>query len=101
MSPQELKLRRDRGDAPLILDVRESEEYRIVNLGGVLIPLGELTARYQELDPEKEIVVLCHHGIRSAQATGFLRSVGFTKAQNLDGGIDRWTNQIDPSLPRY
>jgi len=101
MTPKELKQRMDAGTAPLILDVREQEEFKIVNLGGVLIPLGELTSRHQELDPEKEIVVLCHHGIRSAHAVGFLRSVGYEKAVNLDGGIDRWTNQIDPSLPRY
>jgi len=101
MTPQELKTRMDQGDRLLILDVREPSEFAIVNLGGVLIPLGELPMRHQELDPEREIVVLCHHGIRSAQATAYLQNLGFKKVKNLSGGIDRWTNQIDPTLPRY
>jgi molybdopterin/thiamine biosynthesis adenylyltransferase/rhodanese-related sulfurtransferase len=98
----ELKARMDRGDRPFLLDVREQVEYAIVRLeGGTLIPLGELVARQGELDPDREIVVYCHHGNRSGKATAFLRQQGFPLARNLRGGIDEWAIRIDPSLPRY
>ena len=98
----ELKARWDRGDRPFLLDVREHVEYQIVRLeGGVLIPLGELVARQQELDPDREIVVYCHHGNRSGKATAYLRHNGFPYARNLRGGIEEWAVRIDPSLPRY
>jgi molybdopterin/thiamine biosynthesis adenylyltransferase/rhodanese-related sulfurtransferase len=98
----ELKARWDRGDRPFLLDVRERVEYQIVRLeGGVLIPLGELVSRQQELDPDREIVVYCHHGNRSGKATAYLRHNGFPYARNLRGGIEEWAVKIDPSLPRY
>jgi adenylyltransferase/sulfurtransferase len=98
----ELKARMDRGDRPFLLDVREQVEYQIVRMeGGVLIPLGELVARQNELDPDREIVVYCHVGIRSGKATSFLRHKGFPLVRNLRGGIDEWAARIDPSLPRY
>jgi adenylyltransferase/sulfurtransferase len=98
----ELKARMDRGDRPFLLDVRETVEYQIVRLeGGVLIPLGELVTRQNELDPDREIVVYCHHGNRSGKATAFLRHQGFPYARNLRGGIEEWAIRIDPSLPRY
>jgi adenylyltransferase/sulfurtransferase len=98
----ELKARMDRGDRPFLLDVREQVEYQIVRMeGGVLIPLGELVARQNELDPDREIVVYCHVGIRSGKATSFLRHKGFPLVRNLRGGIDEWAVRIDPSLPRY
>jgi adenylyltransferase/sulfurtransferase len=98
----ELKARMDRGDRPFLLDVREQVEYQIVRMeGGVLIPLGELVARQNELDPDREIVVYCHVGIRSGKATSFLRHKGFPLVRNLRGGIDEWAVKIDPSLPRY
>lgn len=101
ISPVELKERLDRGDDLQILDVREPFEFGIANLGGTLLPLGQLPQRFEELDSAKEIVVLCHHGVRSAQATAFLRHQGFPKVMNLTGGIDRWSLQIDPKTPRY
>jgi adenylyltransferase/sulfurtransferase len=102
MTVDELKARMDRGDRPFLLDVREQVEYQIVRLeGGVLIPLGDLVARLNELDPDREIVVYCHVGIRSRKATAFLRHQGFLYARNLRGGIDEWAIRIDPSLPRY
>jgi molybdopterin/thiamine biosynthesis adenylyltransferase/rhodanese-related sulfurtransferase len=102
VSPAELKSRLDRGDAPVLLDVREPQEYQIARLpGGVRIPLGELAARQGELDPDAEIVAYCHHGIRSANATAYLRSAGFPRARNLVGGIDAWSLKIDPAVPRY
>jgi adenylyltransferase/sulfurtransferase len=98
----DLKARLDRGDRPFLLDVREPFEYQIAALAGaVLIPMGELARRQQELDPDDEIVVYCHHGIRSANVTSFLRHHGFARACNLQGGIDRWATQVDPSMARY
>lgn len=102
MTVEELKTRLDRGVAPPIIDVREPYEHQIVGLpGATLIPLGELSARQQELDPDREFVVFCHLGVRSAQAVVYLRHAGFSGARNLQGGIDEWTRRIDPSLPRY
>ena len=99
---EELKARWDRGDRPFLLDVREVVEHQLVRLeGDVLIPLGELIARQQELDPDREIVVYCHHGNRSGRATAYLRHNGFPHARNLRGGIEEWAVKIDPSLPRY
>jgi rhodanese-related sulfurtransferase len=90
------------GDRPFLLDVRETVEHQLVRLeGDVLIPLGELIARQQELDPAREIVVYCHHGNRSGRATAYLRHNGFPHARNLRGGIEEWAVKIDPSLPRY
>ena len=85
-----------------MLDVREPQEYQINRISGsTLIPLGELPRRYQELDPDQEIVTQCKSGQRSAKAMDFLRSVGFTKVKNLKGGILGWIDQVDPSQPKY
>jgi adenylyltransferase/sulfurtransferase len=98
----ELKARWDRGDRPFLLDVREVVEHQLVRLeGALLMPLGELIARQHELDPDREIVVYCHHGNRSGRATAYLRHNGFPHARNLRGGIEEWAVKIDPSLPRY
>jgi adenylyltransferase/sulfurtransferase len=98
----ELKARLDAGEELLILDVREPTEYRINRINGsVLIPLGEVPRRYQELDDEVEIVCYCKIGARSAKTADFLRSVGFKRVKNLRGGIVEWIDKVDPSLPRY
>lgn len=101
ISPQELKQLMASGQPFFLLDVRSQEEYDIANLGGTLIPLGELPDRFQELNPNHHIVVHCHHGTRSAFAVEFLRSSGYAKTQNLSGGIDLWSEEIDRSIPRY
>jgi adenylyltransferase/sulfurtransferase len=102
ISPTDLKARIDRGNAPLLLDVREPQEYQAARLpGGVLVPLGDLVARQGELDPDIEIIVYCHHGVRSVNATAYLRSSGFPRARNLVGGIDAWSLTVDPTVPRY
>ena len=101
ISVRELKERLDRGDDILLLDVREPVEYEIANLGARLIPLTELPARVNELDTAREIVVHCHHGPRSARAVEFLKDMGFARVKNLTGGIDAWSVEIDPSMPRY
>ena len=98
----ELKKRMDAGDKLFVLDVREPNEYQINRIAGsTLIPLGELPRRYQEIDPDQEIVALCKMGGRSAKATDFLRSVGFTRVKNLRGGILDWVDKVDPTQPKY
>ncbi len=101
ITPRELKSRLDRGDDIFILDVREPHEYQICNLGGRLIPLGELSGRAAELDSSREIVAHCRSGKRSAEAVEFLRQAGFRKIWNLKGGILAWADEVDPSVPKY
>ncbi len=101
ITPRELKSRLDRGDSLFILDVREPHEYQICNLKGHLIPLGELPRRVHELDSSREIVAHCRSGKRSADAVDFLRKAGFRKIWNLKGGILAWSDEVDPSVPKY
>jgi sulfur-carrier protein adenylyltransferase/sulfurtransferase len=101
ISPKELKARLDHGDDLFILDVREPHEFQICNLKGHLIPLGELPRRVHELDSSQEIVAHCRSGKRSAEAVDFLRKAGFKKILNLTGGILAWSDQVDPSVPKY
>ena len=101
---QTVKALRDSDESCLLLDVRQDEEYATAKIdGSVLIPMGELGQRLDELEPHKDqrIVVHCHHGGRSMQVTEALRSRGFDKAQNMAGGIDAWSLQIDNAVPRY
>ena len=102
MSVQELKQRLDTDKKPFLLDVREPYEYSLAKLeGSVLIPLGTLPQPMEKLDRNAEIVAYCHHGMRSADAVGFLLQQGFTNVKNLVGGIDAWSVQVDPTVPRY
>ena len=101
MSAAELKDRMERGEKPFLLDVREPFEFEIVNLKGQLIPLGDLPARLDELEKERDIVVYCHHGNRSRFATELLQGQGFRSVKNLTGGIDAWATTIDPKMTRY
>jgi sulfur-carrier protein adenylyltransferase/sulfurtransferase len=101
MTPRELKARLDRGDDLYILDVREPHEFQICNIGGHLIPLGDLSRRVNELDSAREIVAHCRSGKRSAEAAEFLRSAGFRKIWNLKGGILAWSDEVDSSVPKY
>jgi molybdopterin/thiamine biosynthesis adenylyltransferase/rhodanese-related sulfurtransferase len=101
VTPVELKARLDRGDDLYILDVREPHEYQICNIKGHLIPLGELPRRVNELDSSREIVAHCRSGKRSAEAVDFLRKSGFRKIWNLKGGILAWSDEVDPSVPKY
>ena len=98
---KELKRRLDAGDDVVVLDVREPHEYRLCRIGELLIPLGELAARVHELDSARDIVVYCRTGVRSAQAVGFLQDAGFERVWNLAGGIHAWSDEIDPSIPKY
>jgi adenylyltransferase/sulfurtransferase len=100
--PQELKARLDKGEHPVLLDVREPEEVEIVNLlDAVHIPMGEVPSRLHELDPDKEIIVYCHHGVRSLRVAQFLAQHDFTKVVNLAGGIDAWALDVEPGMVRY
>ena len=98
----ELKKKLDAGETPLIVDVREPNEYQINRIAGsTLIPLGELPRRYQELPRDREIILQCKTGARSGRAQDFLKSVGFARVKNLKGGIRDWIDKVDPSQPKY
>lgn len=102
IEPRVLAERLARGARPLVIDVREPWEHEICRLDGArLIPLGELPTRYQELLDADEVVLYCHHGIRSLDAAAWLRQQGVEGAKSLSGGIDRWAQEIDPEVPRY
>ena len=102
ITPKELKTRLDKGDKLVLVDVREQWEYALAKLeGSVLIPLATLPQALNNLDRQSEIIAYCHHGMRSADATGFLLQQGFSNVKNLIGGIDAWSVQVDPSVPRY
>src|SRR5881394_107633 len=101
MQVEELKQRLDRGEDLFVLDVRGPHEYQICNLGGHLIPLGDLPKRVHELDSSREIVAHCKMGGRSAKAVDFLRQAGFKKVHNLAGGILAWADRVDPKMPKY
>ena len=99
---EQLKARLDNRDEPFILDVREPQEYQICNIpGSTLIPLGELPSRLHELEGRGEMIVHCKSGVRSAKAVKLLREAGFAQAKNLRGGILRWIDVVDPTLPKY
>ena len=101
ITPEELKRRKDAGEDYFLLDVREPYEYKIANLDGHLVPLGELPQRMSEVDPNKKIVVHCKMGGRSQQAAEFLKQAGYQHVENLAGGIIAWSNNVDPTVPKY
>ena len=103
ISAAELKSMKDGAQEFTLLDVREPWEYQTARIEGSRhIPMGDVPARFnQELDPEQHIVVVCHHGVRSMNVTAWLRQQGFDKVQSLRGGIDRWSREVDPSVPLY
>ena len=99
----ELKEKLDRGDDFQLIDVRQPDEYAFAKIpGSKLIPLGEVVARKDELDADKEIVFQCKAGGRSAKAIELLQAVGFqADMKNLRGGITSWSNDVDPTVPKY
>ncbi len=102
ITPRELKAAMDRGDSLIVVDVREPQEYQIARIAGsVLIPLGEIPQRHAEIDRTLTVVCQCRSGVRSAKAAAFLRSVGFERVLNLTGGILRWSDDVDPTQPKY
>ena len=102
ITPAEVKLRMDRGEKLMLVDVREPWEFETCKIAGAtLIPMGTVPANLQALDTDDEIVVYCHHGVRSLEVTVWLRGQGVERARSLAGGIERWSAEIDASVPRY
>jgi len=102
ITPQELKARLDENDRPVLVDVRDDWETKLCRLpDAVHIPMEEFELRTEELNPADDIVVYCHHGVRSAAVADYLRQLGFTRVRNLSGGLDAWARTIEPTMRRY
>lgn len=103
ITPTELKDYLEKSDdKPLLLDVREPMEYQFCHMAGSrLIPMGQIPFKIGELDPDQATVVICHHGIRSLQVAHYLSQQGFRNVLNLQGGIDAWAIEVEPTMPRY
>ncbi len=104
ITPLELKQRLDAGEKFRLIDVREPREYEIARLDGAeLIPMREVPNALDRLCEAEgaPLVVICHHGVRSQQVVNWLREQGLTRCLNLAGGIDRWSREVDPTVPRY
>jgi len=105
ITPAEVKRRLDDGDPIVILDVREPVEYQQARIdGSELIPMGSVPGSLQALETKADdstIIVVCHHGVRSLNVVAWLRKQGLEACQSMQGGIDRWSLEIDPTVPRY
>ncbi len=103
ITPKQLKIELEGPNPPVVLDVREAHELEISRLPYevVHIPMGELAFRLGELDPASNLVVLCRVGGRSGQVTRYLLQHGFSTVRNIDGGINRWSSTVDPTLKQY
>jgi rhodanese-related sulfurtransferase len=102
ITPREVQELRARDDQVLFVDVREQWEYDTAHLeGSVLIPLREIPGNLQRIENSEQVVIFCHHGMRSLDAAAWLRSQGVEGARSMTGGIDRWSTEIDSAIPRY
>ena len=102
ISATELKARRDRGEQPLVIDVREDWELQLASIPGVVhVPMNQVPARVGELSKDSETIVMCHAGGRSLRVAHFLANQGFTDVANLTGGISACTEEVDATVPRY
>jgi rhodanese-related sulfurtransferase len=102
ITPTEFVERRATGERVRLIDVREPEEFELARVEGAeLLPLSRFQEWAGALDTEEEIVVMCHHGIRSAHVCAYLAAQGFTRMSNLAGGIERWSHEVDRNVPRY
>jgi len=100
--PSELKARLEQGEKLVLVDVREPWEHEICKIESArLVPLGSLAASLPYLPDVDELICYCHHGVRSLDAAAWLRLQGFEKAKSLAGGIERWSTEVDPTVPRY
>ena len=98
----ELKARRDRGENPLVLDVREEWELQLASIPGVVhLPMNQVQARLEELSRDAETIVMCHAGGRSMRVAQYLSNQGFTNVANLAGGITAWSDAVDATVPHY
>lgn len=102
ISPRELQVLLDSGQEYMLLDVRQPWEFKICQLpNSINISLNDLDKSVAQLPDEKEIVTICHHGVRSKQAAILLEQCGYTKVMSLQGGIDAWARDINPTMERY
>jgi len=102
ITPAQAKQLLERGQGVLLVDVREPWEFEICRIAGAkLIPMGTIPANLQALDTDDEVICYCHHGIRSLDVAVWLRAQGVERTKSLAGGIDRWSVEIDPTIPRY
>ena len=102
IEPRELAQLLEGGNSPTLIDVREQWEWEIGRIQGArLIPLATIPGAVAAIDPSADVVVYCHHGMRSDMAARFLRKAGVARVRNLVGGIDRWSDEVDPGVPRY
>jgi rhodanese-related sulfurtransferase len=102
ISVQDLKARRDRGERPLVIDVREAWELQLASIPDVVhVPMNEIPARMAEFSRETETVIMCHAGGRSMRVAQFLANQGFTNVVNLSGGIAAWSQYVDATVPHY
>jgi rhodanese-related sulfurtransferase len=102
LTPTELKQRLDGGERLLLVDVREPWEYNLCRIESAkLIPIGAIPANLQSLDIDDDVICYCHHGMRSLDVAVWLRNQGVAGARSLAGGIERWSVEIDPQVPRY
>jgi len=102
ITPAEMKERLGRGENFLLVDVREPWEHELCHIDGAkLIPMGSIPQNLQALDVDEDVVCYCHHGMRSMDVAVWLRGQGVQRAKSLAGGIERWSLEIDPRVPRY
>jgi rhodanese-related sulfurtransferase len=102
ITPAETKERLEKGEKLLLVDVREPWEYELCRIEGAkLIPLGTLAANVNALLDADDVICYCHHGLRSLDAAAWLRFQGVVNAKSLAGGIERWSMEVDPQVPRY
>ena len=102
LSPTDVKARLDRKDGTMLLDIREYDELAMAAIdGAVHIPMGEVGVRMKEIPKDRDVIVICHYGGRSAMVTMQLRSRGYTRVWNMSGGIDEWSLRVDSSVPQY
>jgi rhodanese-related sulfurtransferase len=102
IKPADVKARIAQGEKLVLIDVREPWEYQLCRIEGAkLVPLGSLAASLNTLPDTEEVICYCHHGMRSLDAAAWLRFQGFAHAKSLAGGIERWSVEVDPKVPRY
>ena len=102
LSVQAIKARLDAGESLLLVDIREPYELMISHLDGAqAIPMSEIQDRYTEIPRDRPVVIFCHHGVRSVRVIEALQEIGYTNLINMQGGIDAWSKEIDPAVPRY
>lgn len=102
ITPRQVKERLDHGEQLILVDVREPHEHALCRIeGAILIPMGTIPSNLQKLDADEDVICFCHHGMRSLDVASWLRQQGVQSAKSMAGGIDRWSVEIDPKVPRY